>query len=320
MMKVFVTRKIPQNAIEILKEHFEVQTWEEDRAPKKEELIENIKDVFGILCLLTDEIDKEVIEKAKNLKIISNYAVGIDNIDIKYATQKGIIVTNTPDVLTQATAELAWALLFAVARRIVEGDRFVREGKFKGWEPLLFLGKEIHQKTLGVIGAGRIGTAFALKSKGFDMRVVYFSRNENEVLQRSLCAEKKSLHEVLREAHFVSLHVPLTNETYHLIDKEEFKLMRKDAIIINTSRGAVINEEELVKALKEKRIAGAGLDVYENEPKIHPELLTLENVVLLPHIGSATYHTRKKMAEMAARSIVDFYKGRIPKNAVNASF
>ncbi len=317
MKKVFITRKIPENAIEILKKHFEVKIWEKDEPIGKEEIIKNIKDVFGILCLLTDRIDREVIDSAKNLKVIANYAVGIDNIDVEYAIKKGIIVTNTPDVLTHATAELAWALLFAVARRIIEADKFVREGRFKGWDPMLFLGKEIYGKTLGIIGAGRIGTAFGLKSKGFEMKVLYFSRKNNQVLEDRLHAKKKSLRDLLREADFISLHVPLTKETYHLIGKEEFSLMKEDAILVNTSRGAVIDEEELVKALKQKKLFGAGLDVYENEPKIHPELIKLPQVVLLPHIGSATYQTREKMAEMAAKSIVEVYNGKIPQNTVD---
>ena len=317
MFEVFVTRKIPEEGLKLLKKYCEVYVNPYDRILTKDEIISNLKGRDGLLCLLTDKIDRDVIFSNPRLKAISNYAAGYDNIDIKAATERKIPVTNTPDVLTETTAELAWALLFAVARRIVEGDRFTRDGKFKGWAPLLMLGQDISGKTLGIIGAGRIGTAFALKSKGFNMKVLYTSRRRNEILEKELNAKKTDLHTLLKNADFVSLHVPLTPKTRHLIDEKELRIMKKNAILINTSRGAVINEKALVKALKNRWIFGAGLDVYENEPEINKELMKLDNVVLEPHIGSATLETRTKMAIMAADNLIASLKGERSKNCVN---
>ncbi|RKZ00403.1 MAG: D-glycerate dehydrogenase [Candidatus Hydrothermota bacterium] len=317
-MKVFVTREIPKIGLELLeKAGFEINLRGNELPPTKDELVEGVKDADALLCLLTDKISRDVLEAGKNLKIVSNYAVGYDNIDVDAATELGIIVTNTPGVLTDATAELAWALLFAVARRIVEADKFTRAGKFKGWHPTLLLGFELKGKTLGIIGAGRIGTAMALKSKGFKMKVLYFSRHRNERLERELGAKMVSLDELLKESDFVSLHVPLTSETFHLIGERELNLMKPTAILINTSRGAVVDEQALIKALQNRRIAGAGLDVFENEPEVPDELKKLENVVITPHIGSATHNARESMALMAAQAIVDVLNGRIPQNVVN---
>ena len=317
-MKVFVTREIPKIGLELLeKAGFEINLRGNELPPTRDELLEGVKDADALLCLLTDKISRDVLEAGKNLKIVSNYAVGYDNIDVDAATELGIIVTNTPGVLTDATAELAWALLFAVARRIVEADKFTRAGKFKGWHPTLLLGFELKGKTLGIIGAGRIGTAMALKSKGFEMKVLYFSRHRNERLERELGAKMVSLDELLKESDFVSLHVPLTSETFHLIGERELNLMKPTAILINTSRGAVVDEQALIKALQNRRIAGAGLDVFENEPEVPDELKKLENVVITPHIGSATHNARESMALMAAQAIVDVLNGRIPQNVVN---
>ena len=317
-MKVFVTRRIPEEGIRLLeRECEEVEVYPYDRIPSKKEIINGLKGKDALLCLLTDRIDREVISSNPNLKVISNYAAGYDNIDVDEATKRGIVVTNTPDVLTNATAELAWALLFAVARRVVEGDKFTREGRFKGWSPTLLLGKELSGKTLGVIGAGRIGTAFALKAKCFNMKVLYFNRSRNEVLEDKLGAKKVDLDTLLRESDFISIHLPLTKETYHLIDYDKICMMKRDAIIVNTARGAIIKEGDLVKALKEKRIFGAGLDVYEKEPKITDELKNLENVVLLPHIGSATLETRTKMSILAAENLIKALKGKRPEYCVN---
>lgn len=317
-MRVFVTRRIPEEGIRLLeRECEEVEVYPHDRVPSKKEIINGLKGKDALLCLLTDRIDREVISSNPNLKVISNYAAGYDNIDVDEATKRGIVVTNTPDVLTNATAELAWALLFAVARRVVEGDKFTREGRFKGWSPTLLLGKELSGKTLGVIGAGRIGTAFALKAKCFNMKVLYFNRSRNEVLEDKLGAKKVDLDTLLRESDFISIHLPLTKETYHLIDYDKICMMKRDAIIVNTARGAIIKEEDLVKALREKRIFGAGLDVYEKEPKITDELKDLENVVLLPHIGSATLETRTKMSILAAENLIKALRGRRPKYCVN---
>ncbi len=317
MFKVFVTRRIPEEGLKLLEKHCEVYVNPYDRVLTKKEIISNLKDKDGLLCLLTDKIDRDVIYSNPRLKAISNYAAGYDNVDVKAATEKGVPVTNTPDVLTETTAELAWSLLFAVARRIVEGDKFTRDGKFKGWAPLLMLGQDISGKTLGIIGAGRIGTAFALKSKGFNMEVLYIGRRRNKILEKELDAKKVDLHTLLKNADFISLHVPLTPETRHLIGEKELRMMKKNAILINTSRGAVVNEKALIKALKNKWIFGAGLDVYENEPCVSEELIEMDNVVLEPHIGSATLETRTRMAIMAAENLIASLKGEKPRNCVN---
>ncbi len=319
-MKVFVTRRIPEVGINMLRDAgLEVAVRESKLPPSTEELKEGVKDADALICLLTDKITADVMDAAtKPLRIISNYAVGYDNIDIKAANRRSILVTNTPGVLTDATAELAWALLFAVARRIVEADNFARAGKFKGWHPTLLLGFELKGKTLGIIGAGRIGTAMAMKSAGFQMDVVYYSRHKNELLEEKLSARKLPLEELLRTSDFVSLHVPLTQDTYHLIGERELELMKPTAVLINTSRGAVIDEKALIRALQSRKIAGAGLDVFENEPEIPDELKALDNVVITPHIGSATHRARESMAIMAAQAVIDtLVRNRIPENLVN---
>ncbi len=316
-MKIFVTRKIPRPGLDALRKEFTLEVNPVDRVLSKEEIIEGVKGKDGLLCLLTDPIDKDVINAEPNLKMIASYAVGYDNIDIAAATTRGIPVSNTPGVLTETTAELAWALLFSVARRIVEGDTFTREGSFKGWAPMLMLGQDVSQKTLGVIGTGRIGTAFALKSEGFHMNVLYTDDQKNEQLEQQLGAKKVPLLELLKESDFISLHVPLTKKTHHLIDEKELHLIKKTAILINTARGPIINEKALVKALTEQWIFGAGLDVYENEPELSEELKRLKNVVLQPHIGSGTIETRTKMALMAAENMIIGLKGGIPPNCVN---
>jgi glyoxylate reductase len=316
-MKIFITRKIPELGLDLLRKEHEIEAYPYDRIPTKKEIIKGLKGKDGLLCLLTDPIDREVINSEPKLKMIANYAVGYNNIDVKAATEKGIPVSNTPDVLTDTTAEMAWALLFSVARRTVEGDRFTRAGKFNGWAPLLMLGQDISNKTLGVVGTGRIGTAFALKSKGFNMEVLYFDENRNEKLEKELGAKKVDLSTLLKESDYVSLHVPLIDATHHMIGEKELQLMKKNAILINTSRGPIIDEKVLVKALKEKRIFGAGLDVYEQEPIIEKELLALDNVVLQPHSASATTETRTKMAIMAAENMMAGLSGKIPPNCIN---
>jgi glyoxylate reductase len=316
-MNIFITRKIPQPGLDLLKKHvtFEINPY--NRVLTKKEIIDGIKGKEGLLCLLTDTIDHEVIFSEPKLKMIASYAVGYDNIDIQAATEKGIPVSNTPGVLTEATAEMAWALLFAVARRIVEGDTFTRGSNFSGWDPMLMHGQDISQKTLGIIGAGRIGTAVALKSKGFNMRVLYTSGKTNDIFKKELNAKKVTISELLRESDFISLHVPLNDATFHMIAENELKMMKKTAILINTSRGPVIDEKILVKALKEKWIFGAGLDVYEHEPHIHPELIKLKNVVLQPHSASATISSRTNMALMAAENMIAGLQGKIPPNCIN---
>lgn len=316
-MKVFVTYRIPEIGLRELKKRFEVFVNEKDELLKKEEIIELARDADALITLLADTIDREVIDNLKNLKIIANYAVGYNNIDVDYAKQKGILVTNTPDVLTETTADLAWALLLSVARRIVEADKFVREGKFKGWRPELLLGDDVFGKTLGVIGFGRIGQAVAKRALGFNMKVLYYSRTrKSEELERRLNATYVSLEELLKSSDFITIHTPLTKETYHLIDRKEFEIMKDGSYLINTSRGSVVNEKELVNALKSGKIKGAALDVFENEPEVTSELLQMDNVVLAPHIGSASVETREKMALMVVENVIAALDGLRPPNLV----
>ncbi len=317
--KVYVTRVIPQPGLDILHENIEeVRVNTNDHILSREELLENVKGMDGLLPLLTEKIDAEVMDTAgKQLKVIANHAVGFDNIDIPAATERGILVTNTPGVLTDATSDFAWALLFATARRVVEADKFTRALKYKGWGPMMFLGGDITGRTLGIVGAGRIGSAVAAKAVGFKMQVLYCDEFRNERLEKEAGARKVEFHELLETADFVSVHVPLLPGTHHLFNDEAFKRMKRTAYFINTSRGPVVDEAALVRALKSGEIAGAGIDVYEEEPKIHPGLLELDNVVLTPHIASATIETRTKMATMAAQNLVDGLNGRRPANLVN---
>jgi len=316
-MRIFVTRKIPDAGLDLLKKEFDVEINPYDRVLSKEEILKGLKGKDGLLCLLTDSIDKDVINAEPKLRMIANYAVGYDNIDVQAATERDIPVSNTPGVLTETTAEMAWALLFAVARRIVEGDHFTRTGKFKGWGPFVVLGQDISNKTLGVIGTGKIGTAFALKSKGFAMNVVYVDKKTNILLEREVKAKRVTLSELLTISDYISLHVPLLPSTHHLISKKELQLMKKTAILINTSRGPVVDERALAEALREHRIFGAGLDVYEHEPKISEKLKKLDNVVLQPHSASATFETRTNMAIIAAKNMIAGLKGKIPPNCIN---
>ncbi|HBT47025.1 MAG TPA: D-glycerate dehydrogenase [Peptococcaceae bacterium] len=315
--KVYVTRPVPQPAIDLLAERCEVEVNPEDRVLSKEELIEKIRGRDGVFCLLTDKIDAEVMDAAPGVKVFANMAVGFDNIDIPAATARGILVTNTPGVLTEATAEFAWALLFAVARRVVEADKFMRAGKYRAWGPMLMLGQEIHGKTLGVIGGGRIGTAFARRAKGFDLKVLYTDVRPNPQFEAETGGRFVDTDTLLRESDFVSIHVPLTPSTRHLIGERELKLMKKSAILINTSRGPVVDEAALVKALREGEIWGAGLDVFEREPEMVPGLAELDNVVVCPHIASATWETRTAMATMAARNLLAALEGQLPPQCVN---
>jgi len=316
--KVFVTRKLPEKALEMIKAECDMEINPNDRVLTKKELISAVSDKDGLLCLLTDEIDEEVIDSGRNLRIIANYAVGYNNIDVEAATKRKIPVTNTPGVLTDTTADMAWALIFTIARRVVEADKFIREGMYKGWGPMMFLGGDIYGKTLGVVGLGRIGKSVVRRAKGFDMKVLYFDAfRADEKVEKELGIEYVSLEELLKESDFVSIHVPLLPSTHHLIGETELSMMKKTAYLINNSRGPVIDEEALVKALRDKEIAGAALDVFENEPELSPGLADLENVVLTPHISSASIETRTKMAVMAAENLLAGLKGIRPPNIVN---
>jgi glyoxylate reductase len=313
---IYVTRRIPQAAIDLLSSYFDVSVNPFERNLRRAELLEHIKDADAILCLLSDSIDRSVMDAAPRLKCISNYAVGYNNIDVEYASKQGIVVCNTPKVLTETTADLTWALIMSCARRIVESDSFLRSGEFKGWEPMLLMGADVHHKTLGIIGLGRIGQAVAKRASGFSMKVLAYDPSLPEDPNTALW-KSTNLQTLLREADFVSLHVPLTEKTQHMIGPGELKLMKRGAILINTSRGAVINESALIEALRQNRIAAAGLDVYEKEPYIPQELLELKNVVLLPHIGSATTETRTAIGIMAAQNAIAVLKGEEPPSRIN---
>lgn len=316
--KIYVTRRIPQPGLDALAKVFEVEVNPNDRVVTPEELIAGVKGKDALLCLLTDKIDAEIMDAEPRLKVIANYAVGFDNVDVTAATLRGIPVTNTPGVLTDTTADLAFTLLMATARRVVEADKFMRAGKYQGWAPMLFLGQDIHHKTLGTVGFGRIGQTLAERASGFRMRIRYSDcRRASKEIENKYSAEFRELADLLRESDFVSLHVPLTESTYHLISDEEFDLMKKTAILVNTSRGPVVDEKALVRALKAGKIAGAGLDVYEREPECEPELRELDNVIVVPHIASASVETRAEMATMAAENAIAVIHGEAPPNLVN---
>lgn len=291
----------------------------EDRVLTHEELVERVRGRDAVLCLLTDPVDAAVLEAAgPQCKIFSNYAVGYNNINCEAAGRLGIMITNTPGVLTDATGDLAIALLFAAARRIVEGDTFTRAGKFKGWEPMLMIGQDVTGKTLGIVGAGRIGTNVAIKmARGFGMKVLYTDKFKNEKLENEIGAKQVSLDELLHESDFVSVHVSLNPETKHMIGVEQFAQMKSSCVFVNTARGPVVDEKALVKVLQEKKIFAAGLDVFENEPALAPGLAELPNVVIPPHVASATFWTRTRMAEIAAQNLIDALEGRMPKYCVN---
>ena len=318
MERVFVTRVIPQIGTDILKRELGgCDINAADVALSKDELKARVKGRAGIVCLLTDTIDADVLDAAgPQLKIVANVAVGYNNIDVKAATARNVIVTNTPGVLTDATADLTWALLMASARRLGESERVLRAHAWPGWGILQFLGQEIGGKTLGIVGAGRIGAAVTRRARGFDMRVLYTSRSPKPEMDE-LNATRVDFDTLLRESDFVSLHVPLTPETKHLIGADQLARMKPTAHLINTARGPVIDEAALAAALKAGTIAGAGLDVYEAEPTVHPALFECENAVLLPHIGSATHATRNKMAEMAATNCAAVLNGKPAINPVN---
>jgi len=314
---VLVTRRIPDESIGMLEAALGVvDVNPHDRAMTREEFLASARDRDGLLCLLTEDIDDEVLDLSPGLKGVAIYAVGYNNIDVDACTRRGIPVTNTPDVLTDTTADVAWALMFATARRVAEGDRYVREGRFSGWGPLLMLGSDVTGATLGIVGAGRIGTATARRAAGFSMPVVYTSRRRNATIE-CVGARYLPLDDLLRESDFVSLHVPLTPETTHLISERELDLMKSTAYLINTTRGPVVDEKALVRALRDGVIAGAGLDVFEREPELEPGLADLENVVMLPHVGSGTVATRIRMGNTAAANLIAMVNGADPPNCVN---
>lgn len=317
--KVLLTRRLPQPGIELLEKHVDLSINPLDAPMSRQDMITGIKDKDGLICLLNDKVDAKVIDAAKHLKIIANYAVGYNNIDVQAATKKKIPVTNTPGVLTETTADLTFALILSAARRIVEADRYLREGKFKDWAPMLMLGNDVYNKTLGIIGFGRIGRAVAQRAKGFHMKIIYYEpvRLSHDI-EKEYSAEYRSLDDLLKESDFITIHTLFVESTHHLISEKEFSLMKKTAYIINTARGQVVDEKALVNALQEERIAGCALDVYENEPEVEKKLIEMPNTILVPHIGSASIETRTKMALMVAENVIAVLvqKGKAP-NTIN---
>jgi glyoxylate reductase len=317
MAKILVARELPEAAMKVLAGH-EVDAHRGETALAKAALIERLRDKDALLCQLTQEVDAEVLASAPKLRIVANVAVGTDNIDVAAATARGIAVTNTPGVLDDSTADFAFALLLAVSRRVVEGDRMVRSGAWRGWDLMLLLGADVHGKTLGIVGLGRIGRRVAARARGFGMRVLYHNRKRLAAEEeRALGVEWAEKERLLAEADFITLHVPLIPETRHLIGARELARMKPTAYLINVSRGPVVDEAALAEALARKQIAGAALDVFEEEPVIHSELLELPNVVLAPHIASATVETRTRMAVLAAENVAAALRGQQPPNLVN---
>ncbi len=317
--RVFLTRRVPEEGIRSLQDKFELKIWPEEGPPPRNILFKEIKDIDALITTVSDKIDGELISSARVLKVIAQYAVGIDNIDIEAATRQGVYVTNTPGVLTETTADTAWALLMAVSRRIVEADNYIRDGKWKaGWAPLMFLGRDVYGKTLGIVGLGRIGASIARRAIGFNMKVLYYDIVRRIDIETELGIEFADFNRILEESDFVTIHAPLTEETRKLFGEREFKTMKRTAYLVNAARGTIVDESALTKALQEGWIAGAALDVFEEEP-ISPEnpLLKLGNVILVPHIGSASVETRAKMAIMVVENLLRFFKGETPPNLVN---
>ena len=318
--KVYITRQLFPEAIKILEKVAQVDVFEgEDDPVPRDLLLKKVEKIDGLLPMLTDNIDAELMDRAKNLKVVSNYAVGYNNIDVDAATERGIMVTNTPDVLTDTTADTAFVLLMAISRRLVEVDKYVRDGRWvRAWGPKMLLGSDVTGKTLGIIGIGRIGSALVPRAKGFRMKVLYNDMMRSPEKEKSLGIEYREFDELLMEADYVSVHVPLTAETQHLIGGRELSLMKPTAYLINTSRGSVVDESALYKALKSRVIAGAALDVHEKEP-VDPDdpLLGLDNIIMAPHIGSATVETRIAMAVRAATNLSSALRGERPKDLVN---
>ena len=316
--RVYVTRLLPKEAMDRINAYCDAKTWEGELPPPREVLMENVVEVEGLLSLLTDKVDAELMDRSPKLKVISNYAVGYDNIDVPAATKRGIVVGNTPGVLTDTTADLAFALIMAAARRVVEGDKVVRAGKWKTWGPMILLGPDVHGSTLGIIGMGRIGAAIAKRAKGFGMKLLYYDIVRNSKAEEELGVQYVELARLLADSDFITIHTNLTKETHHLIGAKQFEMMKRTGILVNTARGPIVDNMALYDALRNKRIAYAALDVTEPEPipADHP-LLTLDNVIVVPHIASASFATRTKMGMMAADNLIAGLKGEMPPNPVN---
>ncbi|WP_461202498.1 2-hydroxyacid dehydrogenase [Anoxybacillus sp. TBDG-1] len=317
---VFITRKLPDDIVAPLCDKYDVNMWpHEHLAVPRDVLLQEASRAEALITMLSDRIDEELLKQSVRLRVIANVAVGYDNIDVEAATKRGIIVCNTPDVLTETTADLTFALLLATARRVIESAEFVKEGKWKSWSPLLLAGTDVHHKTIGIVGMGKIGRAVAQRAKGFHMRILYYNRSRNIEAERALDATYCSFDELLEQADFVVCLAPLTNETYQLFNREAFMKMKRSAMFINAGRGAVVDEEALYDALINRHIAAAGLDVFAQEPirSDHP-LLQLPNVVALPHIGSATKETRYEMMELCCRNVIAVLEGKEPHTPVQS--
>ncbi|GKU83276.1 D-glycerate dehydrogenase [Niallia sp. NCCP-28] len=316
--KVFITRKLPQEIIAQIESTCSIKMWQEEDVPVPYEVLEKeIKEVDGLFCLLTENIDRALLEKAKNLKVISNMAVGYNNIDIQAAENLGITVTNTPGVLTETTADLTFALLMSTARRLVEASDYLKNGEWQTWSPMQLTGQDIFGATIGIIGMGRIGASLAKRAKGFDMNILYYNRSQKSDLEKELDMQYVELEYLLKKSDFVCIMTPYTKETENLIAAKELRMMKETAILINTARGSIVNEADLYQALLKKQIWAAGLDVFKEEPlSLNHPLLSLNNVVALPHIGSASINTRLKMAKLAAENLLAALNNERPKHVV----
>jgi glyoxylate reductase len=314
--RLYLARPLPDPVMAVIRAQFSLTVTPADSPPSRSEILAGIRDAQAVICTLNERFDQELLAAAPELRVIANYAVGYNNIDVEAARAHGVVVTNTPDVLTNATADLTWALILAVARHVVEGDRTVREHRWTGWSPTQLLGTELAGKTLGIVGLGRIGQAVARRAAGFGMDVLYWTRSERPLPPFGSSWQRVSFEELLRRSDFLSLHVPLTPETTHLINEAALRLMKPTASLINAARGPVVEEAALVAALHEGRLAGAGLDVYENEPELHPGLRELNQVVLLPHLGSATTEARIRMGLMCVENVLAVLEGKPAPNRV----
>ncbi|WP_153126596.1 2-hydroxyacid dehydrogenase [Peribacillus tepidiphilus] len=319
---VFITRKLSEQIVSSLKEKYDVNMWEHESTPvPRETLLNEVKKATALITMLSEKIDEELLEAGRNLQVVANLAVGYDNIDVQAATKKGIAICNTPDVLTDTTADLTFALLMATARRIIEAAEVVKKGEWKSWSPFLLAGHDIHHKTIGIVGMGSIGEAVAKRAKGFDMNILYHNRSRKPEAEKSLGAKYCSFEDLIQQADFIVCLTPLTPDTKKLFNREAFNKMKKSAIFINASRGPVVDEKALYEALVEGEIAAAGLDVFETEPigADHP-LLSLQNVVALPHIGSATRETREAMMQLCVENVDRVLSGKSPKTLVNKAW
>ncbi len=316
-MRVFITRELPEIAFKLLRRNkISFDYYKKDKPIPRKLLLEKIKNCDALIPLLTEKIDKEVIDQMPNCKVIANYAVGYNNIDIDYAKKKKIIVTNTPDVLTESTADLTMALVLACARRLIEGESLLRKGKFKGWKPKLLLGTELKDKNFGILGAGRIGSAVAKRAKSFGTKIIYVDNKKNIKLEKETGARKVSLKYLLENSDILSVHLPLNIKTHHYLNYERLIQLKGNSILINTTRGEIIDEKSLIRILKQNRLMAVGLDVFENEPNLNPELLKFSNVLVLPHLGSATREARDGMAELAVKNVINVLLGKPPLSPV----